>query len=47
MVNPSVSRVYAEVNTNKPREYWDYERHLINWGDQGIESFTLKDIYLI
>ena len=34
MVNPSVSRVFADVNSKKPREYWDYERHLINWGDQ-------------
>jgi len=34
MVQPSTSRVYADVNSKKPREYWDYERHLINWGDQ-------------
>lgn len=34
MVNPSISRVYADVNSKRPREYWDYERHLIAWGDQ-------------
>lgn len=31
---PSVSRVYADVNLHKPREYWDYENLSINWGDQ-------------
>ncbi|VDN00799.1 unnamed protein product [Thelazia callipaeda] len=25
--------VYAEVNQQKPREYWDYEFHMIEWGD--------------
>ena len=28
----SRSRVYADVNTHKPREYWDYESHPIEWG---------------
>ena len=28
----SWARVYADVNTHKPREYWDYESHLIEWG---------------
>jgi casein kinase II subunit alpha len=28
----SKARVYAEVNTNKPREYWDYENLVIAWG---------------
>jgi hypothetical protein len=26
---PSRARVYADVNVNKPREYWDYECHQI------------------
>ncbi|XP_065915862.1 casein kinase II subunit alpha-like [Dysidea avara] len=30
----SRSRVYADVNTHKPREYWDYESHPIEWGNQ-------------
>ncbi|KAK6458015.1 casein kinase II, alpha subunit cell cycle control, cell division, chromosome partitioning [Scheffersomyces xylosifermentans] len=29
----SVARVYADVNSNKPSEYWDYENHKISWGD--------------
>jgi len=36
---PSRSRVYADVNANKPREYWDYECHLIEWGN--IEDYAL------
>ena len=28
----SLARVYADVNTQKPREYWDYEAHVIEWG---------------
>lgn len=27
----SKSRVYADVNTLKSREYWDYEAHVPNW----------------
>lgn len=29
----SVSKVYADVNANKPTEYWDYENHKIEWGN--------------
>ena len=29
-----VSRVYADVNTKRPREYWDYEALVVNWGEQ-------------
>ena len=28
----SLARVYMDVNTHKPREYWDYESHPIEWG---------------
>lgn len=28
----SVSRVYAQVNPNKPREYWDWENASATWG---------------
>jgi hypothetical protein len=28
----SVSKVYADVNTKKPREYWDYEALIVDWG---------------
>uniref|UniRef100_A0A7N8YA77 non-specific serine/threonine protein kinase n=1 Tax=Mastacembelus armatus TaxID=205130 RepID=A0A7N8YA77_9TELE len=30
----SKSRVYADVNTLKSREYWDYEAHVPNWNNQ-------------
>ena len=32
MPAPSRSRVYADVNTHRPREYWDYEQHQVEWG---------------
>ncbi|VDP80498.1 unnamed protein product [Echinostoma caproni] len=35
----SRARVYADVNTNRPREYWDYEAHEIKWSDQ--EDFQI------
>lgn len=31
---PSRARVYADINTHKPREYWDYEAHVVDWGNQ-------------
>lgn len=30
----STARVYADVNVKRPREYWDYESLVVNWGDQ-------------
>jgi len=33
-VNMSRSRVYADANVNRPREYWDYENLVVTWGDQ-------------
>lgn len=32
-------RVYADVNTHRPRDYWDYETHVIEWGQQ--DNFEL------
>jgi uncharacterized protein YhfF len=29
---PSRARVYADVNTHRPRDYWDYESHVVEWG---------------
>lgn len=29
---PSRARVYADVNSHRPREYWDYESHVVDWG---------------
>lgn len=34
MALPSYSRVYADANTNKPREYWSYENVEINYGNR-------------
>uniref|UniRef100_A0A7N6B950 non-specific serine/threonine protein kinase n=1 Tax=Anabas testudineus TaxID=64144 RepID=A0A7N6B950_ANATE len=31
---PSRARVYTEVNTHRPRDYWDYESHVVEWGNQ-------------
>lgn len=28
----SVARVYADANSTRPAEYWDYETHKIEWG---------------
>lgn len=36
---PSRSRVYPDVNLNKPRDYWDYECHPIEWGN--IDDYQL------
>ncbi|KAG8098282.1 hypothetical protein GUJ93_ZPchr0013g34362 [Zizania palustris] len=30
----SVARVYADANTHRPKEYWDYESLDIQWGEQ-------------
>jgi hypothetical protein len=30
----SQARVYADVNVKRPREYWDYESLVVNWGEQ-------------
>jgi hypothetical protein len=32
MPAPSKARVYQDVNLHKPREYWDYESHVVEWG---------------
>jgi len=30
----SMPRLYHDVNTNRPREYWEYETLSVNWGHQ-------------
>jgi len=30
----SRARVYADVNLQRPRDYWDYEALTVNWGEQ-------------
>merc|ERR1711934_755814 len=31
---PSRARVYADANAVQPREYWDYDALVVEWGDQ-------------
>lgn len=31
-VPPSISRVYANVNVERPPDYWDYENFQVKWG---------------
>lgn len=38
----SRARVYADVNTHRPREYWDYESHVIEWGQQDNYQLVRK-----
>lgn len=39
---PSRSRVYADVNTHRPRDYWDYEIHQIEWLNQDDYQLVRK-----
>uniref|UniRef100_A0AAY4CGT4 Protein kinase domain-containing protein n=1 Tax=Denticeps clupeoides TaxID=299321 RepID=A0AAY4CGT4_9TELE len=39
---PSRSRVYPDVNTLRPREYWDYESHVVEWGNQDDYQLVRK-----
>uniref|UniRef100_A0A803TDY6 non-specific serine/threonine protein kinase n=1 Tax=Anolis carolinensis TaxID=28377 RepID=A0A803TDY6_ANOCA len=39
---PSRARVYADVNTQRPREYWDYESHIVEWGNQDDYQLVRK-----
>lgn len=34
MAVPSRARVYTDVNSLKPQEYWDYESYVVDWGPQ-------------
>lgn len=34
MAVPSRARVYADVNSQKPTEYWNYEGFVVDWGNQ-------------
>ena len=38
----SQARVYADVNLHRPREYWDYESHVIEWGYGGFFNHCLS-----
>merc|ERR1711978_669964 len=36
------ARVYADVNSHRPREYWDYESHVVEWGNQDDYQLVRK-----
>ena len=38
----SRATVYADVNEVRPREYWDYESLVVNWGDQADYQVVRK-----
>eukprot|EP00112_Aurelia_sp_Birch-Aquarium-sp1_P023119 Seg677.1 transcript_id=Seg677.1/GoldUCD/mRNA.D3Y31 product="Casein kinase II subunit alpha" protein_id=Seg677.1/GoldUCD/D3Y31 len=42
MASGSKARVYADVNFHRPREYWDYEAHVIEWGQQDNYQLVRK-----
>uniref|UniRef100_A0A8C4NYS7 non-specific serine/threonine protein kinase n=1 Tax=Dicentrarchus labrax TaxID=13489 RepID=A0A8C4NYS7_DICLA len=39
---PSRARVYTEVNTHRPREYWDYESHVVEWGGEDSQGKSIQ-----
>nr|CAD7574234.1 unnamed protein product [Timema californicum] len=42
MALPSRARVYADINSHKPREYWDYESYVVDWGQQDDYQLVRK-----
>lgn len=42
MTLPSAARVYADVNSHKPREYWDYENYIVDWAIQDDYQLVRK-----
>ncbi|CAF1040689.1 unnamed protein product [Adineta steineri] len=42
MAQPSRARVYADCNTHRPREYYDYELHVVEWGNQDDYQIVRK-----
>ena len=39
---PSRSRVYADVNSHRSRDYWDYESHVVEWANQDDYQLVKK-----
>jgi len=42
MTIASHAKVYTDINTHRPREYWDYEAHVIEWGNQDDYQLVRK-----
>lgn len=34
--------MYADVNTHKPRDYWEYESYIVDWGQQDDYQLVRK-----
>ena len=43
---PSRARVYADECIKRPREYWDYENYVIEWGYVKSLSITERQVWL-
>ncbi|XP_039009695.1 casein kinase II subunit alpha-4, chloroplastic-like [Hibiscus syriacus] len=41
---PSKSRVYADVNVIRPKEYWDYETLTIQWGSEQDDYEVVRKV---
>ncbi|NIG61931.1 Protein Kinase Ck2 [Pontoporia blainvillei] len=39
---PNRARVYTDVNTHRPQEYWDYKSHVVEWGNQDDYQLVRK-----
>ncbi|GBP09841.1 Casein kinase II subunit alpha, partial [Eumeta japonica] len=42
MTLPSAARVYTDVNSHKPDEYWDYENYVVDWANQDDYQLVRK-----
>lgn len=42
MAAASRARIYADVNSHKPREYWDYESYVVDWEQQDNYQLVRK-----
>jgi casein kinase II subunit alpha len=42
MALPSRARVYADANSLRPSEYWDYESYAISWASQEEHQLVRK-----
>lgn len=42
MAVPSRAQIYADVNCHKPRDYWDYESYVVDWGQQDDYQLVRK-----
>ncbi|CAO3617871.1 unnamed protein product [Mucor hiemalis] len=41
-MSDSIAKVYAYANTNKPKEYYDYEALQVTWGSKDVYEISCK-----